>query len=153
MTSARQRDLIESAINPLQPEGSTIINRVHGGIGPLGGDGESDASAARTHVDHHRRLEPPDQLECRLDQDLGLGPGDEHVRRDQELVAPEGLCARDVLQRTAGGPLFHEREEPLRVGLGHGVGAASDDGRAVPAEHVAQQQLGVEGRLGNAGVV
>ena len=36
-----------------------------------------------------------------FDQDLGLRPRDEHVGRDQELVAPEGLGAGQVLERAA----------------------------------------------------
>ena len=87
------------------------------------------------------------QLERRLHQQLRLRPRDEHVGRDQELVPPERLRAGEVLEGTAARALARRaRAKRGRGAAGRLAARARSAPRAVPAEHVAQQQLGVEPR-------
>ena len=118
-------------------------------VRPLGGQRERDAAAARADVDHTRRVA------CRAaargaasTRSSVSGRGMSTSGVDHELVAPEGLGAGQVLQRAAA-----RRARPR----GRGSAASSPAGSAspprarmrgaVPAQDVAQQQLGVQRRV------
>src|SRR5688572_4446358 len=76
------------------------------------------AAGARAHVDDDGPRRVAHQPERGLHEHLRLGTRDEHVGRDAELVAPEGLDAGEVLKGTAAGALRDQGQEPFpRRGL------------------------------------
>ena len=60
----------------------------------------------------HARLRVAQPRQRRLDDELGLGPGNEHCRRDEELEVPELAAADDVGHRLA--PFAGARPAPRR---------------------------------------
>ena len=53
------------------------VDRSHARSGELVRDRERDRPCARAHVEHGRRLDPGEQREAPLDDDLRLGPRDQ----------------------------------------------------------------------------
>ena len=66
-------------------------------------DGQAAAAGADVG-DRQRRVAIGQQLERGLDDQLGLGPGNQHGRRDLERETPELLAAGDVGERFARRP-------------------------------------------------
>jgi hypothetical protein len=117
------------------------VRREHRGIGSLILDRERDRAGARAHVDDHGVLSVADLRERVLDEELGLGPGDEHAGPDLERDPSELFISRQVLHRRAGASLTDRaaehpgltRVEPRRTRV---------QPRAIGADHVHQQDLG-----------
>src|SRR3989304_2894194 len=85
-----------------------------------GGDGDSAAAGADVGDEEGRSMLRPygasrNQLDGSVDEGLGLGAGDEGIRRDQEVEAVELAVAGDVGGGLAG-------EAALEVGLEAGGG-------------------------------
>ena len=92
-----------------------------------------------------RRVAQPRQR--RLDDELGLGPGNEHRRRDEELEVPELTVSGDVGHRLA--PLAPRDQRLVGVPRRPAPAArhvASDRSRD-PTPGVPRQHFGVDGRL------
>ena len=82
--------------------------------------------------------------QCELDQQLGFRPGDEDIRRHQEIQRPEFLAAHDVLPGLAGQPASqHGFEAGAALGR-HAAEPAGVQGASVDIAGVRQQDLGVE---------
>ena len=67
----------------------------------LVGDRERDRARAGADIEHRGRVEPAEQLEAALDDDLRLGPGDEDAPVDLQRQPPEAPLAEDVRDRLA----------------------------------------------------
>ena len=112
--------------------------------------GRSSFSASATaplpgaDVDHARA---GGQAERRLDQELGLRARDQHARVDLELDAAEAAAAEEVGDRLAADrPAADEVLERAHGRPGDLALGRHDERRAVHAERMAEQQLGVEPR-------
>ncbi len=80
-----------------------------------------------------------------FDDELGFRPRNEDVGRDLELEAPELAVADDVGDRLARGAARDERRRyAASKPSGGGRCAASEQLRAIPAEHVPREHLRVE---------
>src|SRR3954454_738868 len=64
----------------------------------LGGERERDCAGSRADIEHARALVLTDQDERALDEDLGLGTGDERPPVDRQGQVPDPPFAEDVLQ-------------------------------------------------------
>ncbi len=84
------------------------IGRDDAGIGPLVHDRERDRAGADADVEHAGAVEAGEQLEAALDEDLGLGPRDQHARIDLERQAAEAPLAEDVRKRLPRPPSLDE---------------------------------------------
>jgi hypothetical protein len=127
------------------------IHGVHFGVGAFQGQGDCDAPTAGADVDDAGSPPRLQLVEAGLDQGFGLRARDQHVRCHLELVSPEGLGSGEVLERAAPGPLV---DQGVEAGLVPGIQEAFRIGQhpgAVPAQDVAQQQLGIEVGVGDAG--
>ena len=68
-------------------------------------------------------------------------------RRDHEVETPELAVAGDVGDRLAGDAARDERlRTPASNPVGRGKADAGEELRAIPAEHVTRQHLGVAAR-------
>ena len=80
------------------------VDRDHPGLGQLVGDRQRDGAAAGPHVDYGARP----GLERHLDQQLGLGPRNQHPSIHLKLDPPEALvgpgCRRRARAGRAAGP-------------------------------------------------
>jgi hypothetical protein len=105
-------------------------------------------SGSGPDIDGARALAVPGELEHFFDDDLGFGTGDEDVGRDLEVAHPELADAGDLRDRFARCPAFDEcgvgRGESLRFVLAH----AGEQRRAVPAECMPREHLGIERSVG-----
>jgi hypothetical protein len=80
---------------------------------------------------------------------LGLGPGDEHGGRNDEIHSPEFLMSRDVLGGNAAGTLGQSvvvAELLLRGKLAFGVSIKIS---TVTIQNEHEQRLGIQARRGN----
>ena len=82
-----------------------------------------------------------------VDEQFGLWTRDQHASAHVEGAPVELLHPADVRDRLAQGTSQDQRRELLLVVRAEGFVAAGQPGGAVPREHVAHQQLGVEGGL------
>jgi hypothetical protein len=113
-----------------------LLHRVHDGAGVLGGDRAGDGSGSRAQVDDERILLAREAFQHPADHHLGLRPGHEDARTDDQFAIPEGRRTGQVLQRLAGRAPRHQLvvRRPLRLAdLGH-----PEPGPAGPA-HVGEQ--------------
>ena len=109
----------------------------------------SQASAAGADVrDRQRRVGIGKQLERSLDDQLGLGAGNEDRRRDFERQVPELLASGDVGNRLAPRPAGDELIVFGREAGRCRVAGGREELRGVPAEQPLRQQPRVETRLG-----
>ena len=83
---------------------------------------ERDGARSGADVEHVRLVEARQMLETALDQDLGLGPGNQDVRANAKTKAPEPPLAQDVGQGLASIAPFHVAgEAPLLLGFEHAL--------------------------------
>ena len=129
---------------------------MHGAVRPVRGEDPGfrqflrkaygDASGTGAEIDDDRRVKSADRFQCRLDNELGFRPGDQHVRRDHQRNAPELLGADDVLERL---PVFAAFNAPLEGALSLVVEPVlhvdEEPGPVLP-ESMAEQKLGIEPR-------
>ena len=110
-------------------------------------DRQRDRARPGADVEHARSGLGTEQLEAALDDDLGLGPGDEGARvrlQDEPAKAPFTEHVRERLPLAA--PSQQDPPRIWHVAVGLYVHAAS--GRA---EHVREQQLRVDARRVDTG--
>jgi hypothetical protein len=103
-------------------------------------------AAARTDVEHARRVEPAQPLEATLDDDLGLGPRNESAPVDLQQQPPEAPLAEDVgdgLAARATRDQLPERGQLAGVQRPIDIHVELDP---LAAERVREQKLGVEAR-------
>ena len=114
---------------------------------------QGDGSAARAQVQRGGRgkgAEGAQVRDPRFAQRFGFLPGDESARVGPDLQPVKALRAQQVLQRRAPGTRKQERRHALLL-LGGQLGrAAHAHGQAVHAQHVGQQPLRVQPRIGHA---
>ncbi len=109
--------------------------------GQLMRQGDGQAAAARADIrDGPRAVSVAQPRQRRLDDELGLGPGNEHGRRDEKLEVPELAMSDDVGHRLApfagGRPAPRRRHRPPAPAARHGATDRSRDpspARAAPA--------------------
>jgi hypothetical protein len=121
----------------------------------LGGQGQCDRPAAGTEVDRDRGrgCRCAQGVDRELRHHLGLGARDEDARTHREFHRAEGREAREVLQRLARAAAVDEGRQG-GAGLGGETVAADRGGlhsAARRAEHVGDEELGVDLRVGDAG--
>ena len=106
---------------------------------------DREAPAPRAHVDDRPHvLAPAPPLADGFDDELGFGPGDEHVRRDVEVQPPELAMPGDEGDRLARGAPLDECREALVDVCRHRVPPVGQEASAIPAERVARQYFGVD---------
>ena len=86
-----------------------------------------------------------------VDEQLGLGSGDERARVDAQGEAVELLHLTDVGDRLTGLATRHERLEAGFVVGAHGRIGMGDDPRTIEPHDLAEEQLGVQARRRRAG--
>ena len=107
---------------------------------------QRNAPGAGAHVHCPKRAVFPvararGEFEDALDNVLGLGPGNQNVRRDLEIQAPKSLMPGDVLSGLAGGALFDHAEVSLERFRGNFRFRVRVEVAAVAAERVHQKQF------------
>ncbi len=117
---------------------STVASR------PLERQRHRQAAAAGADVEHARGHASASAARPSSTSSSVSGPRDEHAGADRELAAVELLHAADVGHRLAGRAAAGQRRERRRRPGRRRLVPAGQPGRAIPGEHVAQQQLGVE---------
>ncbi len=106
---------------------------------------DREAPAPRAHVDDRPHvLAPAPPLADGFDDELGFGPGDEHVRRDVKVQPPELAMPGDEGDRLARGAPLDERREALVDVCWHRAPPVGQEAGAIPAERVARQYFGVD---------
>ena len=111
----------------------------HARAGDFEGERNGDASAAGADVDDHGARILSATRQRFLDDELGFGPRDEHVRSDLERQAPELTGADDVGHRLAadrGAP--RAARSAAGTSLEAAVVAIGQEAGAVPAERPAR---------------
>jgi len=81
-----------------------------------------------------------------LDDDLGLGPWDEHAPVHGQREPPEAPFAEDVRERLAEGAPAHEAFELRLLRAAEPPASIREDARARRSEDMSKQELGVHSR-------
>ena len=109
-------------------------------------DRERDRAAAGADVEHARRVEPREQREAALDDDLRLGPRHERARVGSQRQPPEAPLAEDVRERLAPRRAARRAPAPRALGLVERPVVLGVELDPREPERVREQQLGVEPR-------
>ena len=107
------------------------------------GEGDGDAAGADAHIDDARRWKAGGKRENLLDEVLGFGARDQHIRRDAKGQAVELGFADDVLDGFA--PVAAVEQIAITAGFGGGklfIGMGQQPGLAL-AENVEEQGFGI----------
>jgi hypothetical protein len=116
------------------------VGRDDARIGPFARERDGEASAAGTDIGDGRGCRSRHELERCFDDELGLGPGDEHRRIDLEIELPEFTPADDVGERLAGRAATDQRVEARRKIWRFALGAVGEELLRRPPEHVLREQ-------------
>ena len=113
-----------------------------------GCEGNGNAAAARPNIEDAWGGEPRrcQQAERRLNDDLRIGPRNEHAGADLELKRPEFLVAGDIGHRLTLGTADHAPLEVIFLRIGNPLLKPSVQARPADAERMRQQDFRVQAR-------
>ena len=113
-----------------------------------GCEGNGNTAAARPNIEEAWGGEPRrcQQAESRLNDDLRIGPWNEHAGADLELKRPEFLVAGDVGHRLTPGAADHILPEVIFLGSGNLLLKPSVQARPADMERMRQQDFRVQAR-------
>src|SRR5207247_592637 len=128
-----------------------LVYREHLEVGPRGGEGAGNGSAARSDIGHEGAWAIGEKLERTLDETYGLRTRNEHVGRHGDPETAELLEAQDVLQGLVGGaPVDPRAEARGRLGV-HGPPRIEVERETVRSQYRAKEAVGVLARAVEAG--
>ena len=111
-----------------------------------------DSAAPGSHIEHRRRsATPPDLRQGQFDQQLRLGPWNQHAGRDLERAAVELALAQQIGARDASGALGDQRPESCGVSRRKFALSTGEYGRGRQAAGVSEQQSRFQRRFVHAG--
>ena len=147
-TSAAWSAMLRRAHPTAAGDSSTAITRLPGSSVAIDSASAADPEQRSTTSRPWALTGAGTELQHVVDDQLGLGPRDEHARADVQLEVAERREAGQVLQRDPLDPLAHEPGVGLRLLVGDRSPRHPQQG-AWPSGDVGQQQLRVHVRRGH----
>ena len=113
-------------------------------LGELVSECDGDAAGAGADVDDSKAAVPPSSPKGLFDDELGLGPRDQHAGGDVELETPEFPVTDDEGDRFPCGAPDHQGFVRWLKSFRRGKVPVSQQLRTVPPEHVAREHFRIE---------